>query len=52
MIMEREVAFTSKVADAAIVLDSIFLPSLPEESDELVKKRCSPILYVQYLRTV
>ena len=39
MIMEREVAFTSKVADAAIVLDSISLPSLPEESDELVKKR-------------
>ena len=39
MIMEREVAFSSKVADAAKVLDSISLPSLPEESDELVKKR-------------
>ena len=39
MIMEREVAFASTVADAAIVLDSITFPSLPEESDELVKKR-------------
>ena len=39
MIMEREVAFTSKVADAAIALDSISLPSLQEESDESVKKR-------------